>query len=80
MHPKKLYIQEVRKGCPFLGKMVRPFVMTPGQRYIKNMKKAFNGYIRGEISYETAQSYIGMGRHVAAFKAMNKALDLVGYK
>jgi len=55
-------------------------VMTPGQRYIKNMKKAFNGYIRGEISYETAQSYIGMGRHVAAFKAMNKALDLVGYK
>lgn len=74
MHPNKIYIQEVTKGCPFLGKMVRPFVLMPGRRYLKNMRKAFFGYVRGSVSYETAQSYIGMGYHMAAYAAMTKVL------
>ena len=74
MHPKKVYIQEVTKGCPFLGKMVRPFVLMPGKRYLKNMNKAFKGYVKGDVSLETVQSYIGMSHHMAAFSAMNKAL------
>lgn len=74
MHPNKIYIQEVVKGCPFLGKMVRPFVLMPGRRYLKNMRKAFFGYVKGEASYETVQSYIGMGHHMSAYKAMNKVL------
>jgi len=74
MHPKKIYIQEVRKGCPFLGKMVRPFVLMPGRRYLKNMRVAFVGYANGDISYETAQSYVGMSHHMAAYKALDKVL------
>lgn len=74
MHPKKVYIQEVTKGCPFLGKMVRPFVLMPGKRYLKNMNKAFKGYVKGDVSLETVQSYIGMSHHMAAFSAMDKAL------
>ena len=74
MHPKKLYIQEVSHGCPFLGKMVRPFVLTPGKRYLKNMRRAFRGYLDGQVSFETVQSYIGMGAHMAAFSAMRKSV------
>ena len=82
MHPKKLYVQEVSRGCPFLGKMVRPFVLTPGKRYLKNMRKAFRDYVEGRASYETMQSYVGMGMHMAAYTAMKKVvckLALGGY-
>lgn len=74
MHPKKIYIQEVEKGCPFLGKMVRPDVLTPGQRYLKNMRKAFRGYVRGKVDYETMQSYVGMGQNMAAYTQMKKVV------
>lgn len=74
MHPKKIYIQEVRKGCPFLGKMVRPFVLTPGKRYLKNAKKAFSEYIDGTAEYDTIQSYVGMGMHMSSHLLMNKIL------
>ncbi|MBR2839732.1 hypothetical protein IKE82_00145 [Candidatus Saccharibacteria bacterium] len=75
MHPKKLYCQEVSHGCPFLGKMVRPFVLTPGKRYLKNMRKAFRDYVEGRGTYETMQSYVGMGQHVASHAAMKKVVD-----
>lgn len=77
MHPKKLYIQEVRKGCPFLGKLVKPTVLLPGKRYVRNMKKAFRGYIEGTASYDTMQSYVGMGKNMAAYKLMMKTVDRI---
>ena len=75
LHPKKFYIQEVSHGCPFLGKMVRPFVLTPGRRYMKNMRRAFRGYVEGRMSYETMQSYVGMAQHMAAYTAMKKVIS-----
>lgn len=77
MHPDKLYIQEVRKGCPFLGKLVKPMVILPGKRYIKNMKIAFRGYVDGTVSYDTVQSYVGMAKHMAAYKLMMRTLDRI---
>lgn len=74
LHPKKIYVQEVSKGCPYLGKMVRPFVVTPGKRYLRNMRKAFRGYVEGTASYETMQSYVGMGKHMATYTQMKKAI------
>ena len=75
MHPKKLYIQEVSHGCPFVGKMVRPFVLTPGKRYLRNMRKAFRDYVEGRASYETMQSYVGMGKHMAGYTEMKKVVS-----
>ena len=74
MHPKKLYIQEVKKGCPFLGKIVRPFVIMPGKRYLRNMRKAFCEYAEGRTGYDTVQSYVGMGKNMAAYTAMKKVI------
>lgn len=74
MHPKKIYIQEVSHGCPFLGKMVRPFVLTPGKRYLRNMRRAFRNYVNGSASYDTMQSYVGMGKNMAAYTAMKKVI------
>lgn len=70
VHPHKTYEQEVKKGCPFLGKIVRPYVKMPGKRYRQNMKKAFRDYVMGGGSYEAVQSYAGMARHMAAVSAM----------
>lgn len=75
MHPKKTYVQEVSHGCPFLGKMVRPFVLMPGKRYLRNMRKAFRGYVSGRVSYDTMQSYVGMGKRMAAYTEMKKVVD-----
>ena len=75
MHPKKLYVQEARKGCPFLGRMVKPWVILPGKRYLKNMRSALEGYVEGAVSYDTMQSYIGMAQHMAAYKPIKKVVD-----
>lgn len=75
LHPKKIYIQPGEKGCPFLGKMVRPYAVTPGRRYKRNMRRAFRQYVRGEASYETMQSYVGQGKTMAAYKQMKKVVD-----
>ena len=77
MHPKKLYIQEVRKGCPFLGKLVKPMVILPGKRYIKNMKRAFRKFIDGTASYDTVQSYVGMGKNMAVYRLMMRTIDKI---
>lgn len=77
MHPRKCYRQEVRKGCSFLGKKVTPYVILPGERYLKNMRAAFIGYVDGKVEYETVQSYVGMARHMAAYKEMRKVLDKI---
>ena len=74
IHPKKMYVQEVSHGCPFLGKMVRPSVLLPGRRYLRNMRRAFQGYVDGVVDYDTVQSYVGMGAHMAAYAAMEKAV------
>lgn len=75
LHPKKIYIQEVSHGCPFLGKMVRPYVMTPGKRYIRNMRKAFFGYVDGTTNYDTIQAYVGFGKNMAAYTEMKKVIS-----
>ena len=80
MHPKKIYIQEVTHGCPFLGKIVRPYSLTPGRRYMRNMRKAFRGYVAGTVSYETMQSYVGFGKTMAAYTAMKKVVDALKLK
>ena len=77
IHPKKLYVQEAKKGCPFLGKKVKPNVILPGKRYIKNMRQAMIGYVEGAVSYETMQSYIGMAKHMAAYSELRKIVDSI---
>lgn len=77
MHPKKIYIQEVKKGCPFLGKVVRPFVLTPGRRYLKNMKIALNAYVDGKTGFDTAKSYIGMSRNMSAYLVIDKTIEQI---
>lgn len=80
LHPKKHYLQEVKKGCPFLGKMVHLDANLPGKRYRKNMKEAISSFESGNGDIETIISYIGMAKHMAAKKLLARAFDQVGWK
>lgn len=78
LHPKKIYIQEVSKGCPYLGKMVKPFVLLPGERFKRNAKQAFRNFANGHGEYETIVSYLGMGQNMATKKYFDKIFDQLG--
>jgi retron-type reverse transcriptase len=40
LHPKKIYLQECRKGAPFLGSVVKPYRRYAGTRSVKNFNLA----------------------------------------
>lgn len=80
LHPKKHYLQEVNKGCPFLGKMVHLDANLPGKRYRKNMRKAIINFESGNGDIETVISYIGMAKHMAAKKLLADTFEYVGWK
>lgn len=80
LHPKKHYLQEVNKGCPFLGKMVHLDANLPGKRYRKNMRKAIINFESGNGDIETIISYIGMAKHMAAKKLLAKTFERVGWE
>ncbi len=80
LHPKKHYLQEVTKGCPFLGKMVHLDANLPGKRYKKNMRKAIIDFESGNGDIETVISYVGMAKHMAAKKLLAKTFERVGWE
>ncbi|MBQ9180754.1 reverse transcriptase [Candidatus Saccharibacteria bacterium] len=78
LHPKKLYAQEVRKGCPFLGKMVHLNCLLPGKRFKKNTEAALLKFVETGEGYDTVASYLGMSKNMNAKKYMNGLIEKYG--
>ena len=78
LHPNKRYVQEVRKGCPFLGKIVRVDCLLPGKRFRKNAKRVLRRFVETGNNYEGVVSYIGMSKHMSTKKYMAEVIEGLG--
>ena len=66
VHPKKLYLQPVSKGVPFLGVVVYPGRTVLGKRTCRNMRQLRRDIDRGGLSQARAESvrvYQGLATH-----------------
>ncbi|MDA3803030.1 MAG: RNA-directed DNA polymerase [Patescibacteria group bacterium] len=75
LHPKKIYIQEINKGVPFLGMIIKPYRIYPGKRIRKNFFKALNNASQDKGSINTINSYLGMIKNYNSFKLRKKYLE-----
>ena len=78
LHPNKRYVQEVHKGCPFLGKRVHLNALLPGERFERNWPQKLRQFVATGIGYEGVISYVGLTKHMTANKMMAKTIEEMG--
>lgn len=78
LHPKKRYMQNVRKGIPFLGTVVYPGWITPGRRSVRNYQRALFEVEAGERDLDSIISYMGLLKHINSGKIQQKIFDNAG--
>lgn len=61
LHPRKLYLQEVKRGLPFLGAFVKPHRVLPGKRikgnFVEALHKHNNNYVLYGPSEDVKEAY-----------------------
>lgn len=78
LHPKKIYIQEVSRGIPFLGVTVYPGRIVPGRRIKHNFHVALNEVVAGAKTTETVASYMGLLKHFDSSHAEEQIFSRAG--
>ena len=80
LNKKKTRVTEVHKGIKFLGTVVRGFRIFPGERIVKNFRKAVYEVAVGERDPDVIISYLGMFSHMDAGKIIRNAFVSVGWE
>ena len=78
LHPKKIFVQEVRKGVPFVGYVVYPGYIVPGRRIKGNYLATLKKIEAGQEEPEAALSYMGIMKHINGNKIQAKIFDRAG--
>ena len=78
LHPKKIFIQEARRGVPFLGMVIYPDCIIPGKRIRRNFKEALRLNQMGVLDETSIISYLGMLKHVNGDTATAKIFSETG--
>jgi len=60
LHPNKIYLQECRKGAPFLGSVLKPHRRYAGTRAVKNFNRAVTRISAGLDRYKKANVFPDM--------------------
>jgi hypothetical protein len=73
LHPRKVYLQHVRRGVTFLGAIIKSHRIYPAQRTVSNFKKALAKGIKyyeehPNLLVQTINSYLGFMLHNKSFK------------
>ena len=81
LHPKKRYMQEVKKGVPFIGAVIHTDYMTPTPRVKKRAKQAFEKYATGQTNgnSDSVVSYLGHLCHMDSKKFLKTLFDEFGW-
>ena len=82
LHPKKIHIQEVRKGTAFLGMVVYPGRIVPGKRVQRNYQEALYKMVGSgthtDRGLDVVTSYMGMMKHVDGRKTQERLFARAG--
>jgi len=79
LHPKKRYVQNVRKGVPFLGAVVYPGKIVPGKRARANFRRGVREVSAGVRDEEIIVSYLGYMRNFNSRKIIAEIFEEVGW-
>ena len=73
LHPKKIATRKLRWGIDFCGYIVLPHYILPRT---KTKKRIINKISKGNVSYQSLQSYLGYFSHANSFKLSEKLKNL----
>ena len=79
LHPNKRYIQNVKKGVPFLGVVVFPDSIVAGKRFKGHFYRALVRYSMSYAENDSIISYLGYLKNIDGKKLGKKMFDLVGF-
>jgi len=75
LHPKKIYLQKIDKGLPFLGAIIKPHRIYANRRIIKNFRLKINLVIQGKIKDPSFfNSYLGQLKHYNSYNLRKKIM------
>lgn len=80
MHPNKLYLQDSKKGVPFIGGVINEGYIVPSNRVKRNCQQACRAYAEGHGKKESVQSYMGHLEHINSTKYLRKIFDDLGWE
>jgi hypothetical protein len=75
LHPKKIYVQNIKKGVPFLGMIIKPYHIIPGKRIRKNFFNSLKLASQKQGSINTINSYLGMIKNYNSYNLRKKYLE-----
>ncbi len=80
LHPKKRYIQDVRRGVNFLGARIYPRRLYPSNRLQSKFKQAVKIFVesKGDRGRESLGSYMGLLKHLNADRFVMMVFDEYG--
>lgn len=79
LHPKKRYIQNTRKGVPFLGTVIYMNNIVPDRRFRGNFYQSLFEFSHGQSSVESVTSYLGYLSNMDGKKLAKKYFDQFGF-
>lgn len=77
LHPRKRYIQEVRKGVSFLGVVVYPGYIVPGKRFKRNFFRSARKVQQGLKDPDTIASYMGLAKYINSVELCARVLESI---
>ena len=80
LHPKKRYMQNIKKGMSFLGTVIYPGRIVAGRRVKSNFRQAVREYSWGERGKESVVSYLGFMKNLNGRKTTAKIFEEVGWE
>lgn len=81
LHPKKLYVQDVYKGVPFLGVKVYPGRIIPDRRISANFMRAVENYAWGRHPDEgVIIAYLGLLSRINSGRLKQRVFRHVGWE
>ncbi len=75
LHPKKIYIQNIDKGVPFLGMMIKPYRIYPGKRIRKNFYTCLRDAANAKSGIDNINSYLGMIKNYNSYRLRKRYLE-----
>jgi len=80
LHPKKVHIQEVKKGVEFLGVVIYPHRTVMGKRFKRNFYRAAEEVAAGKRDLDSAISYLGHSKHFNGKRLASRVFERVGWR
>ena len=81
LHPRKIYLQEVRKGVGFVGAWIKPFRTYPGRRIIKSCNRMLyeaqqqEGNVSGYKLAASLNSYLGSMKQYDSYRCRRNIIE-----